>query len=358
MFNYSIVSLGLSGLVGYRQPFNPDVPTLTAPNITTRSGLYINDNPLAKVEYLYDCQDYDSISDADFNTYLNNAMSESIINVCSNVFNKSSYIDRQLLYKNALNKVETETLPAGFIGHKIEVSSEKNVAFEIKRILLDFEGSGDIELLLFNTSIKAPIQSKVITITTDHQSEDLSWVVDNSGDTYKGDYYLGYLSSYAGIGTLKPYKRNWNNSNIESVITYLSIELGTFPTMSSNVLVDLDDWDGTDITSGLNPDITVYEDYTDLILNNERLFSRAIQLDSQIRVMSVIMATVRSNKNERIGKDLLSRIVLELDGADVDGIKKVSLRSTLSREIRRVANEIYKIREGYFGGNLSIITMK
>lgn len=357
MFNYSIVSSGLSGLVGYRQPYNPEIPTLTAPNTTTRSGLYINDNPLAKLEYVYDCQDYDAISDADFNTYLNNAMSESIVNVCSNVFNKSSYIDRQVLYKNALNKVESETLPAGFIGYKIGVSSEKNVAFEIKRILLDFEGSGDIELLLFNTSVKAPIQTKVITISTDHKSEDLSWVVDNSGNTYKGDYYLGYISSYVDIGTLKPYKRDWNNANIESIITYLGIEKGNFPAMTTNVLADLDDWDGTDITTGLNPDITVYEDYTDLILNNEKLFSRAILLDSQIRILSEVMASIRSNKNERIGKDLLSRVVLELDGADVNGIKKESLRGTLSREIKRVANEINKIREGYFGGNLSTITM-
>ena len=189
MFNISIVTTGLLGLVGYRQPFDPAFTTLNAANLTSRSGLIVNDAAFAKLEYLKDAQDFDAISDVDFNTFLQNKQKESIINVCNAVFNESVYIDKQVLYKNAFNKVDTETLPDGFVCFEIEVTQKKNVAFEIKRILLDFDGTGDIELLLFNTAQKAPLFTKVITITSDHQAEELGWVIDNLVDTYKGEYY-------------------------------------------------------------------------------------------------------------------------------------------------------------------------
>ena len=83
---------------------------------------------------------------------IKNLQEDAIVSVCSRVFNKPDYIDRQVLYKNAQNKINSETLPDGFVCFKIVVSNKKNIAFKIERILLDFEGTGDIELLLFNTS--------------------------------------------------------------------------------------------------------------------------------------------------------------------------------------------------------------
>ncbi|MCH6575171.1 MAG: hypothetical protein IH795_08205, partial [Bacteroidetes bacterium] len=264
MFEAPIVTTGLLGLVGYRQPFDPAFPVLNAANLTTRSGLIANDNAFAKLQYLLDAQDFSGINEAEFNTFLENRQKQSIINVCNAVFSGSSYIDKQILYKNALNKIDTETLPDGFVGFEIKVSGKKNVAFKIKRVLLDFEGSGSIELLLFNTSQKAAIFAKTIAITSDHQAEQLDLIVDNSGDIYKGDYYFGYLSNFAGIGTLKPFKRDYELSDVLSIITYLNVERGFFPEQSTDVLGDLDNWTTIEIVNGLNPDITVYFDYTEL----------------------------------------------------------------------------------------------
>ena len=49
--------------------------------------------------------------------------------------------------------------------------------------------------MLWNTAKLEVLQSKEITITTDHQEEVIDWVLDNSSDTYKGDYYIGYLTT-------------------------------------------------------------------------------------------------------------------------------------------------------------------
>lgn len=357
MFNASIVTSGLLGLVGYRQPFDPSFPILDASNLLSRSGLIANDSSFAKLEYLLDTQDFADISTAEFNTFLQNKQKESIINVCNAVFNESSYIDKQVLYKNAFNKIETETLPDGFVGFEIRVTSEKNVAFELTRILLDFEGAGDIELLLFNTAQKAPLFTKVITINTDHVAVNLDFVIDNSGDTYKGEYYLGYLTNYVGIGTLKPYKRNFNNGDVPSIITFMNLERGAFPGMNANILPDLNDWDGNSNSTGLNPDITVYFDYTELILNNERLFQTAINYDMQINVLSEIANSLRSNRTQRIGKDGIGRIKSEINGLHTDAINIPGLRPTLLSEIKIIKKEIKSIKEGYFGERAWIETM-
>jgi hypothetical protein len=358
MFNTPIVTTGLLGQVGYRQPLDPGFPILDEDNLTSKSGLIVNDNSFAKLEYLHDGQDYKDINTAQFNTYLKNKQKQSIVNVCNAVFNQSGYIDKQILFKNAFNKVDTETLPDGFVGFRIRVDSKKNIAFKIKRILLDFEGSGDIELLLFNTSQKDPLLSKVITIGSDHENITLDWVSDNSGDTYKGDYYLGYLTNYVGIGTLKPYDKDHNAGNIMSVITHLFIDRGVFPGMSANILPDLDDWDGMSETTGLNPDITVYDDFTELIINNDFLFANAINYDMQINVLSEIGSSIRSNRNTRVGKDMLSRIQLEIEGqSEAQGIKVTGLRPQLYKSLGILKKEIDSLQKGYFGERAYIETM-
>ena len=58
---------GLYGAVGVRQPFNAAYAIIDAANQVSRSGLFVTDNPICKVEFLKDSQDYNDITDADFN---------------------------------------------------------------------------------------------------------------------------------------------------------------------------------------------------------------------------------------------------------------------------------------------------
>ena len=66
----------------------------------------------------------------------------------------------------------------------------------------------------------------------------------------------------------------------------MCIENIKVPNVTGTDIFNLDNVDGADETWGLNPDITVYYDYTDLITNNKRLFSTAIQLQGQIISLS------------------------------------------------------------------------
>ncbi|HDZ04837.1 hypothetical protein LCGC14_0370740 [marine sediment metagenome] len=355
MFNPTKVTTDLSGLVGYRQPFNPDFSIVDANNLLSSSGYFVNDNPFAKIEYLKDTQDYSGISDVDFNTFLSQLIDTSIVDVCNSVFNEADYIDKNLLFINAQNRIDTVALPNGFVGFQIRVSNEKNIAFEITRILLDFKTTGTFKLLLFNTSFTTPIFEKEITITTDHQEEVLNFRVDNSDTTYKGEYYLGYLTD--GL-TITPFEREFESADIQSQFTHLSLRRIFVPGHNTETMFDLDDEESLESSIGLNPDIMVFDDFTDLIKQNKQLFSRAIQLKAQINALTNYLASLRSNKNERKTDELIVRITQEIEGQNQEGLLRISgLRPMLFGEIASIRKQIAKLREGYGNVRMTVDTM-
>ncbi len=360
MFDVSKIQANLYGVVGWRQPFNPTFAIVDAANLISRSSEFVTNNPYCKIEYLYDNQDFSGLSDAQFNTVLRQMQEDSIANICHRIFNKTDYIDRQVLFPYAQNRIETETLQAGLVTFKILVATKKNVAFEITRILLDFEGAGDIKIMLFNTSQSAPLFDTTVTITSTHQVVEVNWKVDNSGDTYKGEYYLGYRTNAAAFGTLKPFKRDYENSDILANITHLLIEEMEFIGHATDTLPDLDDEESMDEAIGLNPDITVYDDFTDLITQNEQLLARVIVLDLQIKCIEVYLASLRDNINHSKTQLQIARLIQEVEGVNetTSSVKITGLKPELSRAITAVQKEINKLSKGYQGGRIAVVTMQ
>lgn len=355
MFDKTKVETALLGIVGLNQPNNPDYAIIDTPNLASTSGYYVTDISMAKIEFFKDSQDYEAISNTDFNDLLRTIQKSAITSVCNQVFQTQDFRDRNLFYKRPNNNAEAETLNDGFVGWEICVTKEKNVAFEITRVILDFQGNfGDIILQLYNTGNPNPIQSKDITITKQHQEEVLNWVVDNSGDTYKGNYYLGYVKS---ASTPIPFKRNYQSSKILSKIEGLRIDPMKVDGHTGNVLFNLDDTEGLSENIGVNPDVIVYNDYTDFIKQNKGLFGRAIQIDMAIKMMNVISSSLRVNKHERMAAAKV-RIVQDINGIDADNgkLKIFGLRTQLFGEIAMIKKEVEKLRLGYFGGRIKVAT--
>lgn len=353
MINPTVLETKLAGLIGFKQPYDPAYAIIDAANLLSRSGYFVTDNPFVKIQSIKDSQDYADISSANFNELLRRKISASIVNVANAVFNENDFIDRQVVYKNALNKfqaggVYTYDLSPGFICYKISVSKEKNIAFNIKRALLDFDGTGDLTLHLFNTAnLKTPLFSKTVAVTLPFQEVDLDWVCDNSsGKGYKGDYYLGYFSE--GM-TLKPFKREYSDSVVMSCISELEIEpsrFSDFTNLSSDF--DLQNESPYQPYNGVNPDITVYEDFTDLIVQNEKLFARAIQLDCQINLLSESISSIRSNRNERVSGQYVAQIMAQIEGeSGENNIKVKGLRPQFYGAISSIRKELKKLAVGY-----------
>jgi hypothetical protein len=346
MLQISKIQNSFLGIVGFKQPYNPNYAIVNAANQLSSSGYFVTDNPYVKIEYIKDNQDYLNISDSDFNIVLEDIQKRSVSNVLNQVFNEYDFIDRSLMYKNASNKIDLESLPIGFVGYQIQVTKDKNVAFNLSRVLLDFDGTGDIELILWNTAKKEPLFTKVVTIASDHQVEELNWTLDNSNDTYKGEYYVGYIND--GSLTVTPFKREFNNANVLTQPTNLCIEAVKVVGHSGTSLFDLNDVDGMSEDSGLNFDISVYEDFTDFALNSKMLFARAIQLDSMISCIQLYLSTLRSNANQTQSAQLYQKIMIELEGTDSDSpIVVKGLKNQLIGEIATIRNEIVKMRKGF-----------
>lgn len=355
MFDKTKVETALLGIVGLRQPNNPDYAVIDTANLTSTSGYFTTDLSMAKIEFFKDSQDYEAISDPDFNELLRTTQKSAITSVCNQVFQTEDFRDRNVFYRHANNNVDPETLNDGFVGWQIEVTKEKNVAFEITRVILDFESNfNDITLQLFNSGDPNPIQSQDITITEQHQEEVLNWVIDNSGDTYKGEFYLGYVKSAT---TPIPFKRNYNNANIISNIGGIRITSIEVTGHTGALLFDLDDTDGLSENIGINPDMLVRDDYTDFIKQNKSLFGRAIQIDMAIKMMNVISSSLRVNKHERMAAAKV-RIVQDIGGIDADNgkLKILGLADQLLGEISMIKKEIEKLRLGYFGGRIKVAT--
>lgn len=365
MVNPTILSAKLAGLVGFRMPFNPEYQILDAANQASRSGLYITDNPFVKIESIKDSQDYNHITDADFNLFLKNKISASIVNVANAVFNEPDYIDRQVIYTHAANKFPdavhnpsnpaTYDLPPGFMAYWLQVAPSKNVAFKIKRVFLEFSGTGDITLYLFNTAnLQVPLQSKTVNVTSPFQEVELDWTCDNTDAGYKGDYYLGYFTKDM---TIKPYVRQYRESILMSQISqmnYWRAQFQYYTQLSDNF--DLQLYSSYIPYNGVNPDILVYDDFTDMVIQNEKLFARAIQIDCQINLLTENIASLRSNRNERISAMYTAQVMAQIEGESGDGNVKVKgLRPQWFGAIGQIKKELKKLSTGYQGQGLIMV---
>jgi hypothetical protein len=351
MFDVTKTQQGLTGLVGIRQPLDPAYQFIDATNLASRSSRYLDDLPSFKVKYFKETQDYVEASDVELNGLLIDTQNASITSVVQSVFGDESYIDRNVLYSYATNRVTPEsTMVNGFVGFKITPSRTKNIAFKITDVRLEFSGTGNLKLLLFSTSENAPVFTQDVTISSTSQVETLDWVINNTSTGYKGEYYFGYIYD----GTLIPFERDYEFSNIVNDLAELDIEKERVTGATDVAIFDLSQTEGLSENTGLNPDITVYDDFTDLVLQNDFLFARAIQLQWGINIMQRYVSTSRSNKNERMVKNVLAALGGTNDSSD---IKVEGLNTLLNNELSRIRKVIKDLKEGYFGGRVQTITL-
>ncbi|MFM7852266.1 MAG: hypothetical protein ACKO96_10220, partial [Flammeovirgaceae bacterium] len=168
---------------------------------------------------------------------------------------------------------------------------------------LEYKHTGtdfNVELFLFNSFNNLPLKQQSVVITQPDMVVDLNWKVDATTGDYKGEYYL--LTSFDS-GEVIPYKRDYNLADLPNFIKNLCIERVNIPQPISLNIFDPEKVDSTEVNTGINPDITVFYDHTDLIIQNKRLFSNAIRYRWAINLMLQEVNTLRSNQDERRTKE-------------------------------------------------------
>lgn len=332
-----------SGLVGINQPFDSSYAIFEDDLLVSRYGQFIDSVSLFKAEYFVDVVCPKESDNEQKNILMRRLFADAFVSVCNRVFSEGSMYDRQVQFPYAQNLVNIETnLTHGFVGQRLRVSNLKNAAFRFNRVFVNVYGVGELTLKLYNTNKQTPVQTKVIEINSGQKSYNvlLNWVCNNQ-DFYKGEWYVGYTFD----GSITPFKRDYENGGVGMQVKELFWEEIQVPNHTSNNLFDLDKVQGGGFNSGLNFDITTYEDLTDYIVSNDFLFAEAVKLEAAIQVFQRTISSNRSNINERYGRDIKSVLLATLKGLKGQGINEVGLENMLVSEITRIRAEIEKLKK-------------
>jgi len=346
MFDVTLIKNGLIGLVGFRQPANPKYQIIAPENLTSVSGLFVNDNPYAKIEYLKDNHDYSGITDEQFNKFLKELKETSITNICNQVFDEPDFIHRDYIFTKTTNKVEEVLLQSGFTGYKVKITDEKNVSFKVNSVVTEFVEAGTYKFVIYNSNLLEPIFTQDLDCAAYYDVKSIDFIV-NDNNYYKGTMYIGFLLT----GTEKTYKHNFEDSDTMNTIENLYIEEVVVSPHVGDNLFDLRNVKQSNEYVGFNLDLTVLNDYTNFILNNKSLFSRAIYLDCIVYCLNVYAASLRRNMNQVNSDELYARIMLEIEGTRPDDnvVHVRGLRPQMLFEISQIRQELSKLKQGFVG---------
>jgi hypothetical protein len=356
MIQVSKIQEGLFGLVGLRQPLDPSLPILSNENKVSRSGLFVDDVPPFKLKFLKDTQEFITISDEQLNEHILQLQKTAITNVMFKVFDQGDYIDRNYLYSNVNSRTKViSTIQNGStFGYKIEVEERKNLGFKISRVRLEFyfdNSEIDVVLYLMNSFLEDPIFTKEITLNKKNLVQDLDWVIDSTENDYKGNYYL-LIKAVDSNARLQPFERNYEESNIMNDISFLEFEQVLIPNFdATNFSFENEIYLSQNV--GINPDIIVYDDFTDFVLTSQNLFARAIQLEMAIMFMMQVATSTRSNRDERIAREMVAMMLASING--IEGQSK-GLKHSLYYEVGTIKKEIDKLKQSFFQGIISVST--
>lgn len=356
MIQVSKIQEGLFGLVGLRQPLDPSLPILSDEVKASRSGLFVDDVPPFKLKLLKDTQEFITISDEQLSEHIAQYQKTAITNVMFKVFDQGDYIDRNYLYSNANSRTKViSTIQNGStFGYKIEVEERKNLGFKISRVRLEFDFDNseiDVVLYLMNSFLEEPIFTKEITLNKKNFIQDLDWIVDSTENDYKGNYYL-LIKAVDSDARLQPFERNYEESNLMNDISFLEFEQVLIPNFdATNFRFDNELMIGENV--GINPDVIVYDDFTDFVLTSQNLFARAIQLEMAIMFMMQVATSTRSNRDERIAREMVAMMLASING--IEGQNK-GLKHSLYYEVGTIKKEIAKLKQSFFQGIISVST--
>lgn len=359
MIEVTKIQNGLFGLVGLRQPLDPSLPTLDASITSSESNLFVDDVPPFKLKLFLDTQDYAGIDATQLNALLEQTQKTAIANVMYKCFDQADYIDQNYLFSRASTRTNIEDTLTGYIyGYKIQVSDTKNVAFKIGKCQLEYSFDNatiDVEIVLMNSFLPDPIHTKAVTLTSKAQIVDLNFTINNTNDDYKGDYYL-MIYPVNPTDRLEPFKRDYEDGNFMNHLSELTVEQCYFAQ---------NDWSITDFTVeneytisqnvGMNPQFFVYEDFTEFVIASKSLFSRAIQLEWAIYLLMQIATSTRSNRDERLGREIVAMILLSINGNNAEGqVNMRGLRDALYFEIKSLKKEIQKLKDSFFTDQFTV----
>jgi hypothetical protein len=333
-YDVSAVYTALANRIGFRQPIGSGVPTLSSAVTTSNSGRYFQDfHSLVTVANIKATMEQPSASDADLITYLTDLRKAAIMRSLNGVFNSVQLIDEPLkLFARQGQNDEVVENSGLFVGYKINVADIPGAGVQIDALQLYFDAAATFNVYLFKDGQLAAEWTQAVTTVANKITElALTDKVLN-----RGIYYLGYFQD--DTGAAKAYREqvcNWNKTLYFKAEAIHADATGAATFNREEILYTADPY-------GLNVEMSSFKDHTIPVKRKAALFDELTGLTLAYMVIEQIIYAARSNKDERILKDQLDKIGLQLDLSGAAPISDSPQVQGLKQRIVKETNSVLK----------------
>lgn len=345
MHNYTKQTDYLLGRVGWRNSPPPylDDFELNEANLKSDSGLYFDYvGGISTIRNIHSMYNEEIDDPGKLNEILLQLEKQAVNTLIHDIFSEQTEIlGSYNLFPFEKMSPGVRTLEDGkFYGFRIEgYGLAFTVAFEKINLLFDTDVTFD--LYLFNSNIpkkgteskKVSVQAKAKQSTT---IELNNWIADESEGG--GVWYLGYFKE--DIGVASPMDHEFGDHKFDSQYVFITREeIPVIEEVDDRILNLYDS--GTDsYGNGLNPHITILQNYSGFILNNKSLFDKAIQLQMNIAVSEMILNSTRDDCNQNEVQMAFNQAWLKLHGDPEKRIYNTDPK-LLNKEVGRIKGAIF-----------------
>lgn len=317
--------------------------TLNTANKTSASGRYFDDGSFHalvtaanfKAVAMQPGTPAPSTWDAIFTARQNAVISKAL----NAVFNKTEFIDQVKFFTPDGSEVEQTVDNTGkAVGFKISVPRDFDKSVQLNYLELYFDGAATFNVFLFKQGSKTALQTKSVTTVANRiTAVDLTdWILN-----YKeaSTYYVVYFQS--DLGSVKAIRQQGSFDNEAVLFSACPIEAA----VTSGTDFDRTSPARPGEPSGLNIQASSFKDFSNNVILQPFLFDELIGLINAQTLVEEILYSVRENKTERMLKDQLTQIGLQMDlsgAAPVsDSPQIVGLKQKIDREAKRVREAFY-----------------
>jgi hypothetical protein len=340
-YNHTAVLAKLFGRLAWRTD-----STLNTANKTSASGRYFDDGSFHALVTATNVKDTMAaiVSPETLDTAFASKQNAVILRTLNAVFNEPEYKEQTHLYER-FSEIESDVPNSGkAIGYRVQLAKAFDISVQINALELYLNGAQTFNVYLFKQGSVAPIKTKsVTTVASTKTTVDLSsdpWILNYKESAI---YYVVYFQDdLVDVEAIQEQACFQKTLMFKADPFYAETSGTTFDRTQPAFTVDN--------PNGLNMLVTSFKDFTQNILNQPHLFDELIGLSMAYQVIEDMIYSVRSTKNERIVKDQLDKVGIQLDlngAAPIsDSPQVVGLKQRIDREAKRVKAAFYPKPKG------------
>lgn len=379
MHNIATILPVYKNLIGFRQYHDPDKMELDNDLLASNSGLFFEDvHPLLTLDNMLavsptDDNDTNYVGFSDWlikrrNTAISQMLSDFHAKRMSEARGRN-LIEQKPLFSGAGRIADTIDETDFIVGYELTPLRADGITLKINKLGLQFNDVGTFDVYLFHSSRQT--YYKKISVTVDVANQ-VKWIALTGSDAltlpyesevdYGGSWYLVYRQSDTGNARAINKVKDWRfepcgSCNQQDLLTWRmwSKHLVIQPFRVEDKDLENDGiWDVEDMTYtydrnyGLNLQISLVCDATNIFTNNVELFTQALGYKFAINMLREYAYNPEFNISRLTANVSRETILYELDG-DSASFKKSGLVYNYNRELDNISIDFNSISHACYG---------